>query len=413
VVGNCLAKTTMSTLLRVYVDRSWPIQSKARWVLLAADGSLQQGGESEPRYWPESDDCEAVISGDQAVWHHVRVPERLPRGEFNRVLVNALEEKLIEEPDHQHLTVTDRRDGEVGVLVIARKRLRDIVAQFASIGRPLSRAYSELQTAPFGADGWHMALMGDSVVLRRHDYDGISLDGSDDGSPPPLLGTIVASSGNENSPVSALIVHGATEVPMQDVGGWAAVIDLEVRVGAPYLWYSPAGEVSNVLHGEFVPAYRHRAWLARVRPALWMAAMVVAADILLSGMQVGWLRYQLHDARERVVSMFRNANPNTPVVSPVAQTTRQLDTLRSPLGLLRTDDALKLVASVADSLGADGGDRIQQMRFEDGVLQVTLASSNEPDWDTLGRQLDIRGFSAVRKATDDGTSVLVIRGKQQ
>jgi general secretion pathway protein L len=380
---------------------------------LAADGSVLQDGESEPRYWPEADDCEAVISGDQAVWHHVRVPERLPRGEFTRVLVNALEEKLIEEPDHQHLTVTDRRDGEAGVLVIALKRFREIVAQFASMGRPLSRAYSELQTAPVGAVEWHMALIGDSVILRRHDYDGISLDTSNDGSPPPLLETIVASSRSENRPASGLIVHGDAEVPIPDVGVWAALIDLDVRLGAPYLWYLPAGDVSNLLHGEFVPAHRHRAWLGRIRPALWLAAVVVAADILFSGMQVGWLRYQLYDAREHIVSMFQNANPNVPVVAPVAQTIRQLDTLRSPLGLLRKDDALVLVASLADSLGADGLDRIQQMRFEDGELQVTLASSSVSDGDTLGRQLDIRGFSVVRKAADDGTAVLVIRGKQK
>lgn len=404
----------MSTVLRVYVDSLWPTQSKTRWVLLAADGSSLQDGESEPRYWPESDDCEAVISGDQTVWHHVRVPERLPRGEFNRVLVNAIEEKLIEDPDRQHLTVTNRRDGEAGVLVIARKRLRDIVTQFASVERPLSRAYSELQMAPFGTGEWHMALMGDSVILRRHDYDGISLDGSDDDiSPPPLLQTVVTSSRHGDDIASRLIVHGAAEVSMPDVGAWANAIGLEVRPGAPYLWYLPAGEVTNLLHGEFAPAHRHRAWLGRLRPALWLAVAIMAADILLSAIQVGWLRYQLGTVQGRVVSMFQNAIPNTPAVAPVAQTIRQLDTLRSPLGLLRTDDALVLIASVADSMGTDGRDRIQQMRFEDGVLQVTLASSNGDgtDLDALGRQLDIRGFSATPKATDDGTSVLIVRGK--
>jgi general secretion pathway protein L len=404
----------MSTLLRVYVDSLWPIQSKTRWVLLAADGSSLQDGESEPRYWPESDDCEAIISGDQTVWHHVRVPERLPRGEFNRVLVNALEEKLIEEPDRHHLTVTNRRDGEVGVLVIARKRLRDIVTQFAALERPLSRAYSELQMAPVGTGEWHVALMGDSVIVRRHDHDGISLDASDDHtSPPHLLQTIVTSSRHGDDVAARLIVHGATEVLMPDVGAWANAIGMEVRPGAPYHWFSPAGEITNLLHGEFAPAHRHRAWLQHVRPALWLAAGVVAADILLSGMQAGWLGYQLHDARERIVSMFQNANPNTPAVAPVAQTIRQLDTLRSPLGLLRTDDALALISGVADALGTDGRDRIQQLRFEDGVLQVTLASSNGngADLDALGRQLDIRGFNATAKATDDGTSVLIVRGK--
>lgn len=403
----------MKTLLRVYVSRSWLTQAKTLWALLAPDGSLLQEGDSDPTHWPAADDCEAIISGDQAVWQRVRLPEGLPRGEYARVLANALEEKLIEEPDRQHLTVTGRQDGEIGVLVVARKRLRDIVARFVSLGRPLSRAYSELQTSPFGVDDWHLAIMDDSAILRRHAEDGVSLDVGHDGGPPPLIATIAASTGGAGKLAPALTVHASAGSGAPDIGAWAAAIGLAVRLGTPYRWYATTGKPVSLLHGEFVPAHRHRAWLGRIRPALWLAAAAVAADILLSTIQVGWLRYQLSDSRQHMMSMFQSAFPNTPAVAPAVQVKRQLDRLRSPLGLLRTDDVLVLLAGLADSMEANGRDRIQRLRFEDGALEVTLASASGVDSAALGRQLDIRGFSVTPKTVDDGGTVLIVRGKPE
>lgn len=409
--GNYLAEVAVKTLLRVYVGRGWPTEQKTLWALLAPDGSLLQEGDSDPSHWPAADDCEAIISGDQTVWQRVRLPEGLPRGEYARVLANALEEKLIEEPDRQHLTVTGRQDGEIGVLVIARKRLRDIVARFASLGRPLSWVYSELQTSPFGIDDWHLAIMGNSAILRRHADDGISLDIGHDGAPPPLLATISASTGGTGNAAPVLTVHAAAESDLPDIGAWATAIGLEVRQGTPYRWLGSTGKHNNLLHGEFVPAHRHRAWLGRIRPALWLVAAAVALDMLLSAIQVGWLRYQLAEYRQQTASMFQSAFPSTPAVAPAVQVKRQLDRLRSPLGLLRTDDALVLLASLADSLDADGRDRIQRLRFEDGALEVTLASTGGVDSAALARQLDIRGFSAMAKTSDDGGTVLIVRGK--
>jgi hypothetical protein len=68
----------------------------------------------------------------------------LPRGarrDLPRLLSYALEDRLLKDPDTQHLTLSHRRpadDGErdlAGVLVISRERLRSLMAQFAAIGR--------------------------------------------------------------------------------------------------------------------------------------------------------------------------------------------------------------------------------------------------------------------------------------
>jgi general secretion pathway protein L len=409
--GDCLAEAAVNALLRILVGRSWPTDVKARWALIAPDGSLVEEGESDPSHWPAADQCEAIVSCDQAVWQRVRLPEGLPRGEFTRVLANVLEDKLIDDSESQHLTVTSRQGEDVRVLVIARKRLRDIVTRFAALGRPLSRLYSELQVSPCGEDGWHMALIGTSAILRRDSEDGVSLDVAEDGSPPPLVVDVAASIAAHGEPSPVLTVHSPDGSRLPNLDSWAVASGLEVRGGAPYRWYAVTGKANDLLHGEFAPVHRHRALLSSIRPALWLAALIMAADLVLGAVQVGWLRYQLSESQERMTSMFNATFPNTPAVSPAMQTKKELDRLRSPLGLLRADDALTLLVAVSESMDVQTGERIQRLRFEEGTLEITLGHAGGLDSGALARQLDVRGLAIAQKTGNDGNAMLTIRRK--
>ncbi len=385
----------MSTLLRLYIGEHWPQQPKLSWALLASDGSLLQEGTSDPGHWPASDECDAVISGAQVSWLRTRLPEKLPRGEAARLLANALEQKLMDEPDRQHLTVTGRHDGEVSVLVVARDRLRLIAAQLAAVGRPLSGAYSELQAAPVDAASWHLALGVDCAVLRRHARDGTSLDIGQDGMPPSLLATWATAERASGKPNPTLIVHSPDASNPPDLDAWQTVLGLEVKRGDPYRWYAIQADSANLLHGEFVSSHRRNIWLNRIRPALWLAAAAVAADLLIGTAKVAWGRYQLAATEQRIVQMFQVAFPNSPAVNPSVQTKRQLDQLRSPRGLLRSDDALGLLANLADSLGAEGRDAVQGLRFNEGVMEVTFSPAVAPRVEPVRKQLAIRGLDSV------------------
>ena len=89
-----------------------------------------------------------------------------------RLLAYALEDRLLKDPDTQHLTLSHRRpadDGErdlAGVIVVARDRLRQLVAQLAAIGRPPRRVLAEVQTAPAGGDAWQLSLSASGAILR-------------------------------------------------------------------------------------------------------------------------------------------------------------------------------------------------------------------------------------------------------
>lgn len=404
-----MAEDTLRQTLRIHIDARWPTPAKTAWVLLAANGAVLREGVSEPLHWPLADQYEVVLGATQVTWHTAWVPPgKAARGEMPRLLAYALEDKLLRDPDSQHFTITHQETDRVGVLVVARERLRQIVAQFAALGKPLSRVFSELQCAPAGRDAWHLALGADAALLRTSEHDGISLDPDDNGEPPPLLAAMIAGQRSAGT-APALLIHVGESLAAPDAKAWSAALATEVRVGAAYRWHAPATATANLLHGEFAPRHRRRAWLARLRPALWLAGGAVAADLLMGLGQVIWQHHRLADAQERTVQIFQETFPKTPTVEPVAQMQRQLDLLRAPRGQLRGDDALTLLATLADALGADGRGAVQSLKFEDGVLEVVLMPALADRVAALSSQLALRGLIVAAKNDGGSAPKLVVR----
>ena len=155
----------MSTRLLLAIDEQWPTRPDCPWVLLGDDGQPVSEGHSEPRHWPAAAECEVVLTGPQCLWLEVPLP-RGARRDLPRLLAYALEDRLLKDPDTQHLTLSHRRpadDGErdlAGVLVVARDRLRQLIAQLTAIGRPPRRVLAEMQTAPAGGEVWLVEAAG-------------------------------------------------------------------------------------------------------------------------------------------------------------------------------------------------------------------------------------------------------------
>jgi type II secretion system protein L len=342
------------------------------------------------------------------------MPAKVPRGESARLLANAIEDKLLREPDSQHFVMTGPDQGDVTVLVTARERLREIVRQFAGLGRPLSRLYSELQVAPFGTDGLHLTLDCHRAILRSTENHGIEFDADPDNrSPPQILARLVEKTAEADGVTLALIIHCADDEP-PDVTAWGAALGIEVSFGAAYRWYAVEPSSDNLLTGEFAPRHRRRAWLTKLRPALMLVVAVFVADLLLGLIQLGWWHHQLATREDEVAQLFRKALPNTPVVDPAFQVQRQLDVLRAPLGQLRSDDALALLAAVSDVLGSEGGNAIQSLHYDDDRLSATLAPSWASRAEAIADALRMRGFVAsCQTAADGAVQIALHKGKRR
>ena len=398
----------MNTQLFLRIDEDWPARPACAWVLLGPDGKVRAEGESDPRHWPAADNCSVILAGAQCLWLETALP-RAARRDEPRLLAYALEDKLLSDPDSQHLTVTHRRPGSaqgntVGVLVVARERLRQLCAQFKAIGRPLARCLAEIQAAPAARGEWRISILGQTAILRTSPDRGLATDGD---LLPAVLAAQQAAARAANDEAARIVVHCApgSQSPLPASGG-------EVVAGEIYRWWAGAEAADNLLHDEFAVAGQQPAWLTALRgPAL----LVLAAGLvwLLAGLgEVLWNRHRLADIEARMSRSFVAAVPGQPAVAPAAQMRRLLNGERARHGLLGDDDALALLAAVGDALGEAQGS-LAGMRYTEGRLDLTWHPGFPVErLENLKAQLAARGLLA-EIAGEAGAPQLRVRTEGQ
>lgn len=402
----------MSHRLLLAIDEQWPARPDCPWVLLGPDGRPVSEGHSEPRHWPAAAECEVVLTGPQCLWLEVPLP-RAKRADLPRLLAYALEDRLLKDPDTQHLTVSHRRpagDGErelTGVLVVARERLRQITAQLAAIGRPPRRMLAEVQTAPSGGEAWQLSLSAAGAILRSGAEAGVALDAE---LLAPLLAAQAATARAANTAPAHVALHLAPGCPAPDLAALQAEAALDIRPGAPYLWWEgAAGKVANLLHGEFAFREQGGGWLGRLAPAAALGVGALALWFVVGVGEVLWLRHQQDSIEERIERIYRSSFPNGPVVAPAAQMRQQLNLERARHGLLRDDDALALLAQAAEALGTDAAGGVAALRYEDGRLDLTLNGPAAARAEAVVGLLTARGLLADLRRDGASTHLLLRR----
>ena len=383
------------SILRLYIDETWPANPACDWVLLGKDGQPASEGRSEPRHWPAAQRCEVVLAGSQCVWLTGRLPKASKR-EQERLLRFAFEDQLVLEPDSQHLTLTDHSGDTARVIVIARDRLRQIVAQLAALGRTPAYLRAELEGEDPAEGVWQLDLASGHGVLRGTGVNAFAFDLSDT-AVPIALGATVAAAREANRLPATLVLRRGANAPAIDPKAWQDVLGVPVESGSTYRWTELAPG-SNLLHGEFRAASQHGAVIKQMRPALWLLGSVIALNLLVSLGEVLWQRHQISDARTKMQTVFKSAFPNQPLVDAPAQMRSQLNQVRRAHGLLGDDDLVALLASVGEALGADARDALGGLKYESGRLELTLAPQAIPNTDAIIKRLQARGLTAGRLA---------------
>lgn len=395
----------MTTQLILRIDEHWPAMPVAAWALLGPDGKLQAEGESDPRHWPAADECTVLLVGAQCLWLETVLP-RAARRDALRLLAYALEDRLLSDPDSQHLSISHRRPAEggetVGVLVIARARMRLLLAQLKAIGRVPGRFYSELQWAPSDDENWHVALAAGSAIVRTGSSAGYAVDADLLG---PVIDQHLATARSQNRLPRQVFAHAAPGVEVPDLTGEAKIAPSE-----RYLWWQapPTLMRTNLLHSEFAVA-GHRSPLLRnlLHPAQ-LAAAVLTVWLLVDFGEVIWLRHQLADLQVRQTRTFQTGFPNMPAIAPAAQMRQQLNLERARHGLLRDDDALTLLAILGDALGSTATDNLTAIRFTDGDLNLVWRDLPAGSLIPLKAQLASRGLRVETK-DEAGVQHIVVR----
>lgn len=398
------------TRLLLALDEQWPTRPDCPWVLLGPDGQPVSEGHSEPRHWPAAAECEVVLTGPQCLWLEVPLP-RAARRDLPRLLAYALEDRLLKDPDTQHLTLTHRRPSDdsdkdlAGVLVIARERLRNLAAQLAAIGRAPRRVMAEVQTAPPGGDNWQLSLGPAGAILRCDGHGGLALDID---ILAPLVAAQATAARAANRAPGGLEVRAAPGHALPDLPALEADSGLPTQPGAPYLWWQGAtGKAANLLNGDFAPrSSSHR--LAAIGKPLALAGAALGIWLAATVGEVLWLKHSLSGIGERIERVYRSSFPNAPAIAPAAQMRQQLNLERARHGLLRDDDALALLARATEALGNDAAGSVAALRYEEGRLDLTLSGQGAARAEAVVGLLASRGVLADLRR-DGATLHLLLR----
>lgn len=392
------------TTLRLLIPETWPETLRAAWALVGPDGRLLQQGESEPRHWPAADACEVILAGPQTLLLKARLP-KAPRRERDRLVAYALEEKLAQDTDQLHFTVVHQQGDDAAVVVVARDRLRRVLAALQSAGRPADAVRSELDALP-ADDGWTLAIARDRILLRQGPWSGLAWDreGGEGGDLRWLVGR-AADGQADGSP--RITLRPAPDAGAVDAAAWQGAGGVSATAGAAYRWHE-AGGAANLLHGDFAPARRHGAGIARFKPALWLAGAALALDLVAGVAHAAWLRHRYAGLEAQTEALFAATFPGAAVVDPGLQMRRQLNELRGRQGQLRDDDLLALLAELSAVLGAGAQNAMQSLQYDDGRLEATLDLPPDQDPEALRQLLGARGVDAVAKEGGPGRRIVLV-----
>ncbi len=396
----------MNRRLIVYVGEHWPTQPSTPWVVLDDRGQVIEQGQSDPRYWPAAEHCEAVLAAPLCSWIEVKLPEGARR-EPERLLRYAVEDRVAGDIDHQHLTLISQRRVDDGVLVVVlvcnRARLREILTALAACNRPAMRMHAELQAEVGEGEDWTLALgVADHGVL--HPGPGRPRLALDKAACEPLLAHLLDQARRVGQAPTRLVLRYQSGAGGLDAGVLAERLALPVVEGAPYCWWSCRKTAADLLHGELRPAHRRAGWYRRLRRPLALAGTAMVVFFLASLGEVLWQKQQLAALEQRMQRLFESAVPNTPAVAPALQLRRHLDEMRSKHGLLRQDDALTLLAAFADSAGSGAKGALSAIDYEAGQLKLSLRDASALNASEVAGRLAIKGYRL--RQNEDGTWVI-------
>ena len=403
----------MTQRLIIYLDETWPAEPSAPWVLLDARDRVVQQGRSEPAHWPAAADCEIVLGGAQCAWFETRLP-KTARREQERLLRYALETQLLQDVDAQHLAPTHFRPDDqgviAGVLVVARARLRTVLAQLAAIGRAPTRATAELQGVPHAASRWTLALgPTGGAVLRLDAHHAFAVDR---GLIADVVGHALLQLGpDERRPEGVEVRASSAGDPAGSIDAFPDGLGLPCETGAPYPWWEASAAGTDLLIGEFAPSHRGAAGRRALRRPLALAAAAMVVFVAANLVAVLWQRHQLGGIEERMQRLFVTAVPGTPAIAPALQLRRHLDEARAQRGELREDDLLALLAAYSEIRGSAAGRSVRSLAFEAGRLKLALDPASAHELDAVAARFAALGYLAQADRT--GSPVLTISRRTQ
>jgi general secretion pathway protein L len=400
----------MTLTLRLYLPPAWPAEDAAcDWALLNEQGNMLQRGRSEPRHWPEAEQCEVILSAEQCL----TLKAQLPKGARSRpaeVIAYALEDQLINDAEAEHFVIGNETEhngsttnpAPTAIWVIARTRLKTLLTALATLQRTPQRIISELQLAPLSAGRWSLCLRSDNTsgYARLGSEEGFAFDLADIHQPPQELQLALHAA--KDQPPAGIDIYSARSQDQAfgpiHASTWQTSLGIPVSSAGEYGWRDASQPTTqaarNLLSGEFAPPQAANAGWRSFKPTLWLGATALLVYCLFSFGEWIWLNQQSQALRRQMADSFRAAYPQAQnIIDPPLQMQRMNDQLRRARGQLGSTDFLPLLAAASEAIGTQG--RLRTLSYEDGRLELSLQLTDNSAAEQLRKTLSNRGLAVT------------------
>jgi len=340
-----------------------------------------------------------------------------------QVIPYALEERVADEIENLHFAIGDRdaASGRVPVVVIARARIDERLAELRAAGLNVQAIYSEATLLP-AMPGQMIALLdGDSLMIRVADAPPLVLPALSiaDAFEMALSTQTSAVAGLEPAPLGLLLYAGHDE--------WAAHenavdafrdrftgVKVQLLPSGPLSVLAPAAasdDAVNLLQGSLaVASPLQHGWRA------WRLAAVLAATLLC--LHLGARGFELHQLRNREAAIdasiqdaFRAAMPGQQNATNARRRVAQrLDALRSGGG---GGALLPALSAIANARNAVPDAKIEGINFREGTIDLRMVAPSAASFDAIGQQLRSATWEADIKEIGASGSGESYRGRLQ
>ena len=381
---------------------------RCSWVLRESGRSAQTGEGGIADLPLPADRIELVIGAGQVRFTRVRLPpgNAHPAGEL---LVFAVEEETLGEPEAQHAINLGTRDGEQVLAVIGREYLRQWEEAMLQAGAGRVDVTCESLLLPRVEGSWSLAWDGREGFLRTGEFEGAATDSGSAASPPLAL-ELALRSGEYGKP-AAIRVFPATAAAAPDAAAWTNLLGLPVQTGETWDWRGAASDVAPVLF-RFGSRWQAMAGVAaRLRGAAWIAALALTCHGVALALDWARLAGQARETRARMEASFRALYPEAVAVAdPVLQMRRKLTEARHVAGQADAADFRPAAEHVARALAALPAGRLRTLSYEGGRLRLEIAGVDQAALRPVVLRLEQAGFAVepLPGALASGARVMVL-----
>jgi general secretion pathway protein L len=407
-----MAKRTGDSYLQIHLGERWPESDRVRWSRRA--GNRVDEGACAVREIPPADEITVVVPASRVAFARASLP-RGPLAKLARLAPFAIEDAIAPSPDRVRTAlVRDLGDGQWLVAVIDREWLERVLAELAAEGAGPDRIVAECALVPCEPGSWTVVWHGSGGFVVIDGGEAIALDASLDGRPPLALKLAADECrGRADAPRAVrVLAAGAAELP--DLAKWSE--SLHVPVAAGGRWRPETVDARRVATADLLaettaPGWHDSGWVARLKPAALIAAIVLGVHTLLTVGDWVRLRYEAAALRTEAESQFRKAFPDAKaVVDPALQMGRGVAGLRRAAGEPDATDAIPLLARIAPAL-RDANLRAQAIKYERGQMELELAVPAGESREALAARLRSPGIvvRVERVASTVGGTTATVR----